>query len=74
MRAYVIGATTGIFQENAYGRIHTISDDNPSGAGQKCVIFKASPDAAISFNDKALPGEYDLIFNQYGKVVEVRSF
>lgn len=71
MKAFVVGVTTGEYQGNLYGRIHSIEPVFSNGTGRKCVIYKVSPVEVVN-QVKDVDKEYDLVFNQYGRVVEVR--
>lgn len=71
MKAHVIGVTIGEYQGQQYGRIHTIVPVEGNGRGRKCEIHKVTPVNVVQqvFD---VDVDYDLVFNQYGRVVEVR--
>lgn len=65
----VVGAHYGSFEGTPYGRIHSFEKIEANGTGVKPVSYKTSSIVAQSITE--VDCEYNLEFNQYGKVINV---
>lgn len=71
MKAYVVGASIGDYNGTLYGRIYTlIPYTSNKGVGSRASAEKCSVDVARKITE--VNCDYDLEFNRYGRVIDVR--
>lgn len=71
MKVHVYGVSWGEVNGYRYGKIHTLAPIEANGIGKKCDALKCTAEIAMGVSD--VDCDYNVEFNQYGKVISLRK-